>query len=67
MNIKKKLTISLSEQDVKEIVADYVTKQGFKASKADVELVVTTEWQGYGMGEYQIAVFKECTVDVKGE
>lgn len=67
MNIKKKLTVSLSEAEVKEIVADYVTQQGFKATKADVKLVVTTEWHGYGMGEYQTSVFKECTVEVKGE
>ena len=67
MNIKKKLTISLTESDVKEIIVDYVNSQGFKATKADVNLVVGTEWCGYGLGEYQAPVFKECSVDVKGE
>ena len=67
MNIKKKLTISLTESDVKEIVAEYISQQGFKATKDDVELVVSTEWRGYGMGEYQTTYFKECTVTVKGE
>ena len=67
MNIKKKLTISLTESDVKEIVADYIVKQGFKATKDDVKLVVTNEWYGYGMGEYQSPCFKECTVTVKGD
>jgi hypothetical protein len=67
MQIKKKLTISLTESDVKEIITDYIVSQGFKATKNDVKLVVGTEWHGYGMGEYQAPVFKECTVDVKGE
>ena len=67
MQIKKKLTISLTESDVKEIIADYVIQQGFKATKDDVNLVVGNEWHGYGMGEYQSPVFKECTVNVKGE
>lgn len=67
MQIKKKLTISLTESDVKEIIADYVVQQGFKVTKDDVNLVVANEWKGYGMGEYQAPVFKECTVNVKGE
>lgn len=67
MNIIKKLTISLSEQEVKEIVADYVVSQGFKVTTDDVKLVVTNEWHGYGLGEYQAPRFKECTVSVRGE
>lgn len=67
MNITKKITISLSESDVKEIVADYIVQQGFKATPNDVELIVGTEWRGYGMGEYQTTCFNECRVTVKGE
>lgn len=67
MSINKKLTISLSEDDVKEIVAAYLVQEGFKVTKKDVSLIVTNEWRGYGMGEYQAACFKECSVTVKGE
>lgn len=67
MNITKKLTISLNETDVKEIVAAYLVREGFKVTAKDVELVVANEWRGYGMGEHQIAVFKECKATIKGE
>lgn len=67
MKFNKKLTITLTEQDVKEIVADYIISQGFKVTPEDVELIVGTECRGYDMGVYQTAVFKECSVTVKGE
>ena len=67
MNFKKKLTITLTEDDVKAIVADYLVQEGFKVTTDDVKLLVGTEWRGYGMGEYQTACFKECVVTVKGE
>lgn len=67
MKFNKKMTISLSETDVKEIVADYMVAHGFKVTTEDVTLVVANEYRGYGMGEYQTAVFKECSVTVKGE
>lgn len=67
MKINKKLTISLCENDVKEIVADYLVQQGFKVTTTDVTLVVENEWHGYGLGEYHAPRFKECTVTVKGE
>lgn len=66
MKFNKKLTISLTEQDVKEIVADYIVSQGFKVTPEDVTLVVENKWFGYGMGEQHVAVFKECSVTVKG-
>jgi hypothetical protein len=67
MNIIKKITISLSESDVREIVAEYLARQGYKVSKTDVQLIVGNEWHGYGMDEHQVAVFKECSVIIKGE
>lgn len=67
MKFNKKMTISLSENDVKEIVADYMVAHGFKVTTEDVKLVVAKEWHGYGMGEHETAVFRECTVTVKGE
>ena len=67
MNIKKKITISLSEADVKEIVAEYLTKEGYKVIPSDVKLEVGTKWVGYGKDEHQEPYFKECTAVVKGE
>lgn len=67
MKFNKKMTISLTESDVKEIVADYMVANGFKVTTDDVKLIVSTESRGYGMSEYQTTIFKECTVTVKGE
>ena len=67
MNITKKITISLSEYDVKEIIAEYLTKEGYKVNPSGVNLVFGTKWVGYGMDEHQETYFKECTAVVKGE
>lgn len=67
MKLDKKLTIHLTESDVKEIIADYIVQQGFKVTTEDVNLVVANEWRGYGMGEYKTPCFKECNVTVKGD
>lgn len=67
MNINKKLTISLNEYDVKEIVAEYLTKNGYKVAPANVTLSIGNKWVGYGKDEHQEPYFKECTVVVKGE
>lgn len=67
MKFNKKLTITLSETDVKEIVADYLVQHGFKVTTDDVQLIVENRYYGYGMGEYQAPCFKECSVTVKGD
>lgn len=67
MNIQKKITVSLSESDVKEIVAEYLTKAGYKVIPSDVTISVGNKWVGYGKDEHQVPYFKECTAVVKGE
>lgn len=67
MTVEKKITISLAEKDVKEIVVDYLAKEGYKVNLADVALVVENRWTGYGRDERQVPYFKECTAVVRGE
>lgn len=62
MNIEKKITISLSEDDIKNLVADYLVKEGYKVTSENVKLSVKTRWEGYGMAEHQVPYFEECTV-----
>lgn len=57
MNIKKNITIHLSEGDVKEIIADYLKKEGYSVEAEDVRLTV-----GYSMNEHY---FKEASVCCK--
>lgn len=65
MNIENKITITLTENDVKEIVAEYLTKKGYKVTTDNVTLSVGIDWVGYGMDEHQVARFKECVAVVK--
>ena len=67
MDIEKKITITLTENDVKEIVAEYLTKKGYRVTPENVKLNVSNKWEGYGMSEHQVPYFKECTAVVKGE
>lgn len=67
MNVNKTITISLSETDVKVIVAQYLNHEGYKVSPEDVKLEVGNEWRGYGMSEHQVPCFKGCSVVLKGE
>ena len=67
MDIKKKLTCTLSENDVKEIVAAYFAEEGYRVTKDDVVLLVENKWFGYGMDECQAPAFKECVVTIKGD
>ena len=64
MNIEKKITISLSEDDVKNIVADYLVKEGYKVTSKDVNLSVKTKLEGYGLAEHQVTYFDGCTATV---
>ena len=67
MDINKKITITLSEDDVKEIIAGYLASRGYRVVPESVKLVVENKWVGYGMSEYPKPYFKECTATMKGE
>lgn len=68
MNISNNLTIHLTEDDVKEIIAEHIkNRNGFSVTKDNVTLRVGTECRGYGMHEYGVTVFRGCDIDVKEE
>lgn len=68
MNISKNITIHLTENDVKEIIAEYIkTQKGYSVTADNVTLKVGVECRGYGMAEHDVTVFKGCDVDVKEE
>ena len=67
MDINKKITITLSENDVKEIVAEYLTSNGYRVDSDDVSLNVIRTTVGYGMAEHEVVRFKDCTAVVKGD
>ncbi len=67
LHIEKRMTMHLSEEDVKKIVAEYLSRKGYKVLADDVKLSVGTRLEGYGPMEHNVTYFKECSVEIKGE
>lgn len=68
LNISKSITIHLTEDDVKEIISEWIrSHEGLNVTSDDVILRVGTECRGYGMAEHDVTVFKGCDVEVKGK
>lgn len=62
MEIKKNITIEFSEADVKEIIADFLKKDGYNVTANDVRLVVGSRLEGYGMAEHPVHYFEGAFV-----
>lgn len=65
MEIKKNITIELSENDVKEIIADYLKREGYAVTVNDVSLSAGSRIEGYGIGEHEVNYFKAAYVKCK--
>lgn len=68
MNIDNKITITLSEEDVKECVAKYISSNcGYQVKPENISFNVSSKWVGYGLDERQVCYFKGCTAVVNGK
>ena len=65
MEIKKNITIKLSENDVKEIIADYLNREGYTVTADNVSLSVGTRCEGFGSAEYYVNCFNGAFVKCK--
>lgn len=65
MNIKKNITINLSEEEVKQIIAEYLYNEGYKVRADDVTLSVGSRLEGYGMAEHEVHYFKGAYINCK--
>lgn len=65
MNITKDITINISPEDVAQLIVDYLLKEGYETAVKDVNFLVGTKCEGYGMAEHYIDYFKGCNVHVK--
>ena len=61
MEIKKNITIELSEQDVQEIIVDYLTRKGYKIT--NVRFLVGSKIEGFGMDEHEVRHFQGACVN----
>lgn len=52
VKIEKNIAIKLTEQNVKEIIADYLVREGYKVKADEVEFLISHEWKGYGSDEH---------------
>ena len=66
MDILERMTITLREADVKEIIAEWLTEKGYPTEASNVTLNVGLEYRGYGPSEQEVCVFKDCTAKVGG-
>ena len=65
MEIKKNITIELSESDVQQIIADYLNKDGYDVTPTDVSLSVGQRLEEYGLMEHSVEYFKGAFVKCK--
>ena len=66
MEIRKNITINLTPKDVKHIILDYLTKEGYEIKKEDdITFKVGNECQGYGTAEHYVTIFNGCSVNCK--
>ena len=69
MHLTKNITVELSEDDIKEILVEYVrnTFKHVNCDVKDVTIKVERELQGYGLGEYHVCVCKGASVKCEFE
>lgn len=65
MNLKKNIEFHLSGDDVKEIIADYLKKEGYSVEAEDVVLRVGRRSVGYGPMVHDVICFDEAVVKCK--
>ena len=65
MEIKKSITINLSANDVKEIIADYLKKDGYVVTVDDISFSAGSRCEGYGMAEHYVSYFDGASVKCK--
>ena len=65
MNNKKNIEFHLSEGDVKEIIADYLKKEGYSVEAGDIMLRVGRRSVGYGLMEHDEVCFDEAVIRCK--
>lgn len=65
MEIKKNITIKLSENDVKEIIADFLKRDGYNVTIDDISLSVGSRCEGFGAAEHYVSCFNGAFVKCK--
>ena len=67
MKIDRNITIHLSEDEVKEIIAKHLQEEGYEVKVEDVTLSVGTKLVGFGMGEHSETYFQGASACCKNK
>lgn len=65
IDLTNKMSITLNEDDIKEIIAEYVSQQvwcGSKITKENVQLIYENKEVGSQMDPYKKPCLKECVI-----
>lgn len=66
MKIDERVTVTLTEDEVKDLVVAHLTANGYKVTAENVKFQVATRIvTSHGL-DRKIPYFKECTINVKG-
>lgn len=66
MNIEKTITVNISEEELKKIVAEYVEKETkHKIDPENVKFPIGQRTEGDGWGEHYVHFLKGCVVTYK--
>lgn len=65
MDISKNITIHLSENDIAEIISEFLKSKGYAIQPEQVRFDVGRGLVGYGMDEHEEIYFKGAHVNVE--
>ena len=63
MKIKKNITINLSPDNIKQIIYDYLTNDGYCLALDNISFDTKEECSGFGVAESYRTVFSGCSVN----
>ena len=67
MKVKKNININLSEDDVKQVIIDYLKKDGYEVIKDDINFSIGIRLAGHRFAEYKQPYFKGVCVSSSSE
>lgn len=65
MEIKKNIIIELSENDVKEIIVDYLKEKGYPVSSDNITFSIKSRLEGYSLVEHSVNYFEGAYIKYK--
>lgn len=62
MDIKHNMTLTFKSDEVKNIIIEYLEREGFITSNYNISFDIKRQIEGYGMMEHEVTEFQGITV-----